>query len=141
MTKILVVDDSPPLLDDLKRVAKKASGGDVITARSAQEAMDLIREHDFDLVITDLRMETKEAGAEKVLKVAKEKDWYTQVILVSSSEMVDKVGSKAMVEEGAYDYVDRNAPGNHLHRLRDMIIPALERRKRKLRAKNDKDSD
>nr|VFJ87881.1 MAG: Response regulator receiver domain-containing protein [Candidatus Kentron sp. LFY] len=72
--KILVVDDSPPLLDDLKWVAEKASGGDVVAARGAQEANALIQEHDFDLVITDLRMETEEAGMD-VLAATKKKDW------------------------------------------------------------------
>nr|VFJ68798.1 MAG: two-component system, NtrC family, response regulator PilR [Candidatus Kentron sp. FW] len=133
---ILVVDDSPPLLDDLKRVAEKASGGDVIRAQSAQEAKELIPEHDFDLVITDLRMETEEAGMD-VLVAAKEKDWTTQVILVTAFGKPGETGPAA-IAKGAYDYVDRNAPGNYLKRLKQIIGPALARREKKRQEEGSK---
>nr|VFK41111.1 MAG: Response regulator receiver domain-containing protein [Candidatus Kentron sp. TC]VFK55487.1 MAG: Response regulator receiver domain-containing protein [Candidatus Kentron sp. TC] len=133
---ILVVDDSPPLLEDLRWVAEKASGGDVTAARSAREAMESMREHDFDLVITDLRMETEEAGMDVVV-AAKEKDWTTQVILVTAFGKPTEKGPAA-IAKGAYDYVDRNAPGNYLKRLKRIIGPALARGERKRQEKEER---
>nr|VFJ54823.1 MAG: Response regulator receiver domain-containing protein [Candidatus Kentron sp. FM]VFJ55676.1 MAG: Response regulator receiver domain-containing protein [Candidatus Kentron sp. FM]VFK10778.1 MAG: Response regulator receiver domain-containing protein [Candidatus Kentron sp. FM] len=129
--EILVVDDSPALLDDLKWAAEEASEADITEAQSAREAMDLIREHDFDLVITDLRMETQEAGME-VLTAAKNKDWNTQVILVTAFDRPRETDPTA-IAKGAYGYIDRNGPGNYLQRLRQDIGPALARREQKRR--------
>nr|VFJ58258.1 MAG: Response regulator receiver domain-containing protein [Candidatus Kentron sp. DK] len=120
---ILVVDDEQPLLEDLQWVAEEVSGSNVTAAKSAREAMGLIRERDFDLIITDLRMETEEAGMD-VLAAAKEKNRNTKLILVTAFGKPNPIGPTAILE-GAYDYIDRNAPGNYLHRLRETIAPAL----------------
>nr|VFK64366.1 MAG: response regulator receiver protein [Candidatus Kentron sp. TUN] len=133
--KILVVDDSQPLLDDLKWVAEKVSEGNVMAAQSAREAIGLIQEHNFDLVITDLRMETEEAGMD-VLVAAKEKDWTTQVILVTAFGKPGETGPAA-IAKGAYDYVDRNAPGNYLKRIKQIIGPALARGEQKRREEKE----
>lgn len=130
-TCILVVDDGPQLLEDLKWAAEKAAGGKVLTAGSAQEAIRLIAENNFDLIITDLAMEREDSGLD-VLAAAKEKDWWTQLILVTAFGEPNPTGPKAILK-GAYVYVDRNAPGNYLNRLRQLIPHALQRRQEKLR--------
>ena len=98
--------------------------------------MESMREHDFDLVITDLRMETEEAGMDVVV-AAKEKDWTTQVILVTAFGKPTEKGPAA-IAKGAYDYVDRNAPGNYLKRLKRIIGPALARGERKRQEKEER---
>nr|VFK23753.1 MAG: Response regulator receiver domain-containing protein [Candidatus Kentron sp. LPFa] len=107
-----------------------------MAAQSAGEAKGLIREHDFDLVITDLRMETEEAGME-VLVAAKEKDRSTQLILVTAFGKPDETEPTAAAQS-AYDYVDRNTPVNYLKRLkqRQIIGPALARREKELQKVN-----
>nr|VFJ87884.1 MAG: hypothetical protein BECKLFY1418B_GA0070995_100831 [Candidatus Kentron sp. LFY] len=56
----------------------------------------------------------------------------TQVILVTAFGKPNETGPAA-IAKGAYDYVDRNAPGNYLKRLKEIVGPALERRKEKRR--------
>jgi len=126
----LVVDDEPGLLEQLKFVASETTGGQISTAKSAADAIRLIDENDFDLVITDLRMETNEAGLD-VTRAARKKDLWTQVILVTA------YAAPETIAKGAYDYVSRTAPGNYLQRLQKLIPEALERRWRKQKEEAD----
>lgn len=50
---VLLVDDEPILLRGLKR---SLSGHDVITVTRVDQALDLYRRHDFDIVFCDLMM-------------------------------------------------------------------------------------
>jgi DNA-binding NtrC family response regulator len=61
MPKILVVDDQPFVCDLFSRIlAKNAT---VITSDSLENAQNLLSEHRFDLIISDLSL-TEEAGRE-----------------------------------------------------------------------------
>ena len=62
MARILVVDDEPDLRNDFEWAVSGL--GEVATAGSAKEAIQRIAEETFDVVVTDLRMETREAGLE-----------------------------------------------------------------------------
>ena len=53
--RVLMVDDELPLLDLVRR-ALTAIGHDVDTAADAQRALDLLRENDYDVILSDLRM-------------------------------------------------------------------------------------
>jgi DNA-binding NtrC family response regulator len=90
----------------------------------------LVREHDFDVIVADLKMETDKAGLE-VLKAAKEKDIYTQVIIVTAYGTPEV--SVETMRLGAFDYLERNAPGTDvLTMVRSKISLALEFREAKL---------
>ena len=52
--KILIVDDEPANLRSLERLFRTEY--DVLTAGSGPEALDLLRQHDVALLITDQRM-------------------------------------------------------------------------------------
>jgi len=106
-TKILIVDDEPSLRS---RLAEKARGDkrQVMEASSADEAIKLIQENDFAAIITDLRMETDTSGID-VLKAAKDKSTYTQVLIVTAYG--DKDISWECMDKGAFDYLERNLPG------------------------------
>ena len=53
--RILVVDDEPDVRDILHRMLS-ADGHDVILARNGEEAWELMKEDQIDIIITDLRM-------------------------------------------------------------------------------------
>ena len=53
--KILVIDDEPLVIKSLGRLLKN-SGYDVVVTASAKEALEKIKETDFDLIISDVRM-------------------------------------------------------------------------------------
>jgi len=56
MTKILVVDDEKITLKNLEHVLKKENY-DVVATESGLEALKLIEEQPFDIVLTDIKME------------------------------------------------------------------------------------
>jgi two-component system response regulator PilR (NtrC family) len=129
MAKILVVDDEPALRGDLEWAAQ-GKEREVVAAENGQQAIQLILENDFDVVVTDLKMEPEATGLD-VLKAAKEKDLYAQVILVTAYG-TPEISVEAM-RLGAYDYLERNAPGTeHLAMLRAKVTQALEYRHAKL---------
>jgi len=132
MVKILVVDDEPALRRDLEWAAR-GEGREVLSAESGEQAIQLIQQHDLDVIVTDLRMETEKAGL-AVLRTAKEKDVYTQVILVTAYGTPEI--SVETLRLGAFDYLERNAPGTDvLLMVRSKINLALEFREAKLRAR------
>jgi len=122
MARILVVEDEPRQREDLEWAASGA--GQVVSVPSGQDAIQTIAKESFDVVVTDLEMETKEAGLE-VLRAAKQKDIYTQVIMVTAYG-APRVSVEAM-RMGAFDYIERNAPGTDvLAMIKSKIALALE---------------
>jgi DNA-binding NtrC family response regulator len=130
MVKIMVVDDEPDFRNQLEWAAQ-GEDREVMVAESGEKAIQVIQENDLDVIVTDLKMETKKAGLE-VLKAAKEKDVYTQVIVVTVYG-TPEISVEAM-RLGAFDYLERNAPGTDaLAMVRSKITLALEFREAKLK--------
>ena len=61
MGRVLVVDDEQSLRDVLE-ILVTSKGHNVVTAKSVDEAREIIRTRDLDLVITDLRLEPRGDG-------------------------------------------------------------------------------
>jgi DNA-binding NtrC family response regulator len=125
MVKILVVDDHPELRKRLVQVV--AGKGEVTEAESEAQANELIRDRDFDVVITDLRLNPdnpKDTGGFEVLRAGRQKNPILQVIIVTSSgELEDSVEAMNLQ---AFDYLERNnrrIDFDHvLHRKLEMAI-------------------
>ncbi|UCG12381.1 MAG: response regulator [Deltaproteobacteria bacterium] len=133
MYSILIVDDVPELRQQLEWAAS-AEGREVVAADSGEQAIRLIQQKDFDVIVTDLRMETEDVGLD-VLEAAKEKDIYAQVIMVTAYGTPEI--SVETMRLGAFDYLERNAPGTDtLSMVRSKITLALEFREAKLGGKS-----
>lgn len=65
MARVLIVDDETSILK-LLRTVLEASAFEVETANSAAEATSRLRHAKFDLVLTDMRMETPISGYDVV---------------------------------------------------------------------------
>jgi DNA-binding response OmpR family regulator len=65
MTRVLLVDDDDSILQ-LFCTVLEMNGFQVITATSAADALSLIDEQSFEMIITDLRMEKPTAGFDVV---------------------------------------------------------------------------
>jgi DNA-binding NtrC family response regulator len=65
MTRVLLVDDDNSILQ-LFCTVLEMNGFEVITAASASEALSRIDEQSFEMVITDLRMESPTSGFDVV---------------------------------------------------------------------------
>jgi DNA-binding NtrC family response regulator len=117
--RLLVVDDEPIALKNLERVLAK-EGYAVTTASSGPTALKLLRQHAFDVVLTDLRME-KVDGME-VLRRAREIDPDVEVILITGYASID-TAIEAM-KHGAYHYV---AKPFKLDEVRKVVGEAAEK--------------
>lgn len=63
--RVLLVDDDPVILE-LFRMVLEMESFEVTSAASAAEATGLLETHGFELVVTDMRMETPTAGFDVV---------------------------------------------------------------------------
>src|SRR3569832_1739798 len=86
--KILLVDDEVAVLLTLKAVLE-ISGYDVETAASAREGKHKLRTHEYDMIITDMRMESDASGAE-VIKAAREASYHPAVALLTAFPLDDE---------------------------------------------------
>ena len=99
--KILVVDDEESMRTTLSLLLK-AEGHEVVGAKSEREAIRRIRKESFDLVITDLRMESHVSGIE-VLKKVKRFSPQTEVVVATAFGSI-KSAIEA-IKLGAWDYI------------------------------------
>ncbi|NPA36570.1 MAG: response regulator [Chlorobi bacterium] len=68
--KILIIDDEPEITRMLKRLFERA-GFKVQSASNGEDAMFMIAENNFDLVVTDIIMPKKE-GIETITSIKKD---------------------------------------------------------------------
>lgn len=90
--RILVVDDEPLVRDILYR-GLSADGHDVTLACSGEEAWELIKEEEIDIIITDLRMPG--IGGQGLYQLAKEfsPDLAKKIVFITGDTASAKAGS------------------------------------------------
>jgi K+-sensing histidine kinase KdpD len=100
LEKILVVDDELKMCQSLKTLLTQ-EGYQVKTMQDGKRAIQTIKEKDFDLVISDIKM-PRCSGLE-ILKAAKAKDKDALVILMTGFGSLESAVSA--INQGAYDYL------------------------------------
>jgi DNA-binding response OmpR family regulator len=86
--RILLVDDEVPVLLTLKAVLE-ISGFDVDTAASAREGVSKLHTREYQMLITDMRMEHDVAGVE-VIKAARAANYHPAVALLTAFPVADE---------------------------------------------------
>lgn len=97
--RILVADDERSMRELIEMLLER-EGYEISCAASGREALELIRDNPFDLVITDIRMEP--VNGLEVLKQCKAFSPRTVVIMISAFASTE-LAVQAM-NAGAYDY-------------------------------------
>jgi putative nucleotidyltransferase with HDIG domain len=132
MSNILVVDDEMGVRESL-HVFLTSEGHTIDTACNGREALNLIENKIYDLVLTDMTM--PEMDGMTLLKEIKDKfKERTSVIILTADGSVQKAVSA--VKEGALDFIVkpfeinrlREAVDNALQRERKMLMAELQRR-------------
>ncbi len=103
--RILVVDDNQPAANALARILNKA-GDDVEAVHDGATAIDRIRQHRYDIVLTDLKMEPVDGLA--VLDAARAMRPPVEVIVFTAFGEVE-VAVRAM-RMGARDFLTKPVP-------------------------------
>jgi len=116
--KILVVDDEKQVAD-LVTDYLSGIGYDAVAAYGGQDALDLIQEDDFHLIITDMRMPGL-SGLE-LLESVKEIDKSIVVILITAFSTID--AAVKAIKEGAFDFISKPFD---LDALKEIVDRAME---------------
>ncbi len=116
--RILVVDDEAVICASCSRILS-GEEYDVVTTQSSRQALKLIEEESFDVVITDLVM--PEFDGMKILKTVKETSPDTKVILITIYATFKS--AVEAVKLGAFDYVAKPFKPSE---LRTSVEKALE---------------
>jgi len=107
--KLLVVDDEKKFVDVLSK-RLELQGFEVVTALNGEEAAQMVKKQDFDVVILDLLMPGR-TGIE-TLKEIGEINPLIHVIMLTGHAGIDKAIEG--MELGAYDYLIKPAEINEL---------------------------
>lgn len=98
--KLLVVDDEPIVGKRLKSALEK-SGYDVEVFDTGQSAIQRLAEREFDIVVSDVRME--DANGLEVLDAVQKSSSRTKTILITGYATVE-VAREALAK-GAFDFL------------------------------------
>lgn len=99
-SKVLVVDDEEVARRNLEHILKK-EGYSVVTAANGMEALEKISQKDFDVIVTDFRME-KMDGIE-VIEQAKSRHPSVEVIMITGYASV--ATAVESMKKGAFTYI------------------------------------
>lgn len=122
LRKVLVVDDDPVVGSSFNRVLSN-KGYVVVTAENAAQALEKMREQEYDVVFTDIKMPGM-SGIELAEEVKARRPWTPVVIVtgygstaheararqVGVSAFLNKPLSPDMIEESAAQAVRESAP-------------------------------
>ena len=117
--KILVVDDERIAVRNLEHILKK-EGYDVVGTESGANALKLLEEHQFDVVLTDLRME--KVDGLQILKKCRELYPDTEVVMITGYATLES--AVEAMKKGAFHYV---AKPFKLDVVRNVVKEALEK--------------
>ncbi len=123
--EVLVVDDEVVVLTVLREILRRG-GYRVTTAASAEEAIELMRQRRFDLVLTDKNLPG--ASGLEVLRVARTLDPPPAVVMITGYSSYDS--AVEALDIGAQDYIEK--PIRDAEALRFRIRRALSRRNEQL---------
>ncbi|MBI4824972.1 MAG: sigma-54-dependent Fis family transcriptional regulator [Nitrospirae bacterium] len=117
--RILIVEDEKVALRNLEHIMKK-EGYEVVATSSGPQGIKLLQSEEFDIVLTDLKME-KVDGIE-ILEKSKETHPDTEVIMITAYATI--TSAVETIKKGAYHYI---AKPFKLDEVRKVVKDALEK--------------
>jgi signal transduction histidine kinase len=119
--KVLVVDDEESVVVTIKAILQ-LDGYDVATTTSGAKACVMVREVEYDLVLTDLRLE--DGDGLDVLKAVRES--YPETVTIMLTGYASLESAIQALRAGAYDYLVKPS---EVEELRATVARGLERRR------------
>ena len=139
--RILIVEDNPNLREDLKKIITLDNPSKVIDiAQNEYKALRLIEYHDYEVIITDIKLDEAggtATGGLKVLEAALKKNRKAKVIVVTAygkkevprddrSNFERVPIEKEVIKMGAFQCIQRPNPNRHyLEEVRHYVNLAL----------------
>lgn len=116
--RVLVVDDEAAALKNLSHLLRK-EGYEVDARQSGPAGLKALQQHEFDIVLTDLRMKGVDGMA--LLRRARELQPDCEVIVITGHATLDS--AVEAMKEGAYHYI---AKPYRLDEVRQVVRGALD---------------
>jgi two-component system response regulator HydG len=123
---ILVVDDERNHADGIAEALDK-SGAKTIAVYTGKDALEIIRNRQVDVVVTDLKLDNDIDGLTILQEVKKYND-KTEVILITAYATIDTC--KDAIRRGAYDYLVKPINIDQLRSLVEQAARQVARMKR-----------
>jgi DNA-binding NtrC family response regulator len=118
---ILVVDDEGDFLETLMNRLRKRNI-DTIGCASGEEAVRLAKEHEFDVIILDIKMPGGMDGIETLREIKRIQPEAEVILLTGHASLETSVEG---MKQGAYDYLLKPI---RLEDLLEKLVQALERK-------------
>ncbi|MDY7038661.1 MAG: sigma-54 dependent transcriptional regulator [Thermodesulfobacteriota bacterium] len=109
MTRILIIDDDPDILDIIVKILKTADY-EITAASSGEEGIEELRNNYFDLVLTDLMMPG--IGGMEILDYTINRSPETRCIILTGYGTIQS--SVNAIKKGAIDYITKPVTANEL---------------------------
>jgi len=124
--RILFVDDEPPLLEQAKIFLEKENEGlDIITASSVDEALNLLQEGDFGVIVSDYQM--PEIDGIEFLEILRQEKETDVPFIMFTGKGREEVAMKAL-NLGAQRYIQKGGnPKSQFEFLANAIIRENDR--------------
>lgn len=101
----LLVEDSKSLCSSLKQCFEE-QGLKVLTAESAKTAIDLLQQHDIDVIVCDLVLKGDETGLKVVRRACEDARWKSIPIMITTS-FTDVSRQKHLYQLGVDDVIQK----------------------------------
>ncbi len=116
MTRVLVVDDHPIVLQGCRRLLEDAGAQEILEASNPESACSLYQRHHPDLVVVDLAMQGKGFGGLDLIRWLRQRDERVPILVFSMHG--DPVIVSRALEAGATGYLLKDtAPEDLLEAL------------------------
>ena len=102
-TRILIVDDEISIRLSFEMILAREGYGPITTASNLDEALAAIKEHEFDLIISDIVL-GEERGTDLLFKI-KESGIECPVVMITGFPNLDTAAEA--VRYGAFDYISK----------------------------------
>jgi len=122
---LLVIEDKPAFLDEILVSLREERFGykEITVAKNAAEALQkLDQPFNFDIVISDMRMEQDDSGF-GILDLVQQRNLSTVVIILTANDTV--TDCRRAFRAGAWDYISKTAKGDIFEVLNDSIQDAI----------------
>lgn len=132
MFRVLVIDDEEAVVASVKRRLER-DGYSVDTAEGTSEGIGKIMDaqNPFDAIVTDMSMDNPDSGLQ-ILHAAFTRDLFAEVIVMTAYGNV--ANAVECMRRGAFDYIEKNAPGVDVYEILSIkIAQAMDRRRRDVR--------
>lgn len=101
--KILIVDDEPDMLKLLSMILREKTPYEIVTTNNPIEALELAKNVNFDLVITDLKMPGLDGL--QLLEEVKKRDEDVPVIIITAYGTID--AATEAIQKGGFDFITK----------------------------------